>query len=55
LNGKSSKNISMANLSILYKYLKQKKGGGCQDHIYSFSGFNDTAETNLMLFEREGQ
>jgi hypothetical protein len=29
LKGKSSKNISMGNIPILYKYLKQKKVVGC--------------------------
>jgi hypothetical protein len=36
----------MANISILYvqyKYLKQKKVGGCRDLIFGFSGVNDTA------------
>jgi hypothetical protein len=36
LKGKSSKNISMANIPILYKYLKQKKVGGCLDLIFGF-------------------
>jgi hypothetical protein len=34
----------MANIPILYKYLTQKKVGGCIDLIFGFSGVNDTAE-----------
>jgi hypothetical protein len=37
----------MANIPIPYKYLKQKKVGGCQDLIFGFSGVNDTAETDF--------
>jgi hypothetical protein len=40
----------MANIPILYKYLKQKKVRGCLDLIYSFSGVNDTAETDFGDF-----
>jgi hypothetical protein len=41
----------MANIPILYKYLKQKKVGGCLDLIFGFSGVNDTAETDFATFE----
>jgi hypothetical protein len=37
----------MANIPILFKYLKQKKVGGCPDLIFEFSGVNDTAETDF--------
>jgi hypothetical protein len=47
LKGKSSKNISMANIPILYKYLRQKKVGGCLDLIFGCNGVNDTAETDF--------
>jgi hypothetical protein len=54
LKGKSSKNISMANIPILYKYLKQKKvGWGCLDLIFGFSGVNDTAETDFGDFRSD--
>jgi hypothetical protein len=36
LKGESSKNISMANIPILDKYLKQKKVGGCLDLNFRF-------------------
>jgi hypothetical protein len=51
LKGKSSKNISIANIPILYKYLKQKKAGDCLDLIFVFSGVNITAETDFATFE----
>jgi hypothetical protein len=47
LKGKSSKNISMANIPILCKYFKQKKVGGCLDLIFGFSGVNVTTETDF--------
>jgi hypothetical protein len=47
---KTSKNISVANIPILYKYLKQKKVGGCLDLIFGFSGVNDTTETDFGDF-----
>jgi hypothetical protein len=34
----------MANIPILYKYLKQKKVGGCLGLIFGFSGVNHNAE-----------
>jgi hypothetical protein len=37
----------MANIPILYKYLKQKIVGGCLDLIFGLSGVNDTAETDF--------
>jgi hypothetical protein len=40
----------MANIPILYKYLKQKKVGGCLDLIFGFSTVNDTAETDFGDF-----
>jgi hypothetical protein len=40
----------MANIPILYKYLKQKKVAGCLDLIFGFSGVNDTAETDFGEF-----
>jgi hypothetical protein len=43
----------MANIPILYKYLKQKKVGGCQDLIFGFSGVNDTAETDFGDFRSD--
>jgi hypothetical protein len=43
----------MANIPILYKYLKQKKVGGCQDLIFDFSGVNDTAETDFDNFRSD--
>jgi hypothetical protein len=33
--------------TILYRYLKQKKVGGCLDLIFGFSDVNDTAETDF--------
>jgi hypothetical protein len=41
----------MANIPIIYKYLRQKKVGGCLDLIFSFSGVNDTTETNFDGFQ----
>jgi hypothetical protein len=43
----------MANIPILCKYLKQKKVGGCLDLIFSFSGVNYTAETDLSDFRSD--
>jgi hypothetical protein len=45
----------MANILILYqyRYLKQKKVGGCQDLIFDFSGVNDTAETDFGDFRSD--
>jgi hypothetical protein len=43
----------MANIPILYKYLKQKKVGGCLDLIIDFSGVNDTAETDFGDFRSD--
>jgi hypothetical protein len=43
--GKYTKNISMATIPLLYKYLKQKKVGGYLALIFGFSSVNDTAET----------
>jgi hypothetical protein len=40
----------MANIPKLYKYLKQKKVGGCLDLSFGFSGVNDTAETDFGDF-----
>jgi hypothetical protein len=48
--GKIQKNISMANIPILYTYLKQKKVWGCLHLIFGFSGVNDTAETDFGDF-----
>jgi hypothetical protein len=42
--------MSMANIPILYKYLKQKKVGGCLDLIFGFSVVIDTAETDFGDF-----
>jgi hypothetical protein len=53
LKGKSSKNISMANIPILYKYLKQKKVGGRPDLIFGFSGVNDAAEPDFGDFRSD--
>jgi hypothetical protein len=53
LKGKSNKNISMANIPIQYKYLKQKKVGGCLDLIFGFSGVIDTAETDFSDFRSD--
>jgi hypothetical protein len=50
LKGKSNKNILMANIPILYKYLNQKKVGGCLELIFGFSGVNDIAETDFSDF-----
>jgi hypothetical protein len=45
----------MGNIPILYKYryLKQKKVGGCLDLILDFSGVNDTAETDFCDFRSD--
>jgi hypothetical protein len=43
----------MANIPILYKYLKQKKVVGCLDLIFGFRGVNDTAETDFGDFRRD--
>jgi hypothetical protein len=43
----------MANIPILYKYLKQKNVGGCQDLIFGFNGVNDTAETDFGDFQSD--
>jgi hypothetical protein len=43
----------MANIPILYKYLKQKKVGGCLDLLFGFSGANDTAVTDFGNFESD--
>jgi hypothetical protein len=53
--GKSSKNILMANIPKLfkYRYLKQKKVGGCLDIIFGFSGVNETAETDFGDFRSD--
>jgi hypothetical protein len=40
--------MSMANIPILYKYLKQKKVGGCLELI-----FIDTAETDFGDFRSD--
>jgi hypothetical protein len=39
--------------TVLYKYLKQKKDGGCPDLIFGFSGVNDTAETDFGDFRSD--
>jgi hypothetical protein len=51
LKGKSSKNISMANIPILYKYLKHKKVGGCLHLIFGFSGPMTPLKLILATFE----
>jgi hypothetical protein len=33
--------------------LKQKKVGGCLDHIFGFSGVNDTGETDFGDFRSD--
>jgi hypothetical protein len=38
---------------ILYKYLKQKKVGGCLDLFFDFSGVSDTAETDFGDFRSD--
>jgi hypothetical protein len=43
----------MANIPILYKYLKQKKVGCCLDLIFGFSGVNDTTETDIGDFRSD--
>jgi hypothetical protein len=43
----------MANIPMLYKYLKQKKVGGGPDLIFGFSGVNDTAETDFGDFRSD--
>jgi hypothetical protein len=43
----------MANIPIPYKYLKQKKGGGCLDLIFGFSGVNDSVETDIGDFRSD--
>jgi hypothetical protein len=43
----------MANIPILYKYMKQKKVGGSLDLIFGFSGVNDTAETDFGDFRSD--
>jgi hypothetical protein len=43
----------MANIPILYKYLKQKTVGGCRDLIFGFSGVNDTAEIDFSDFRSD--
>jgi hypothetical protein len=40
----------MANVPILFKYLKQKKVKGCPDLIFDFSVVNDNAETDFGDF-----
>jgi hypothetical protein len=39
--------------TTVYKYLKQNKVGGCLDHIFGFSGVNDTAETDFGDFRSD--
>jgi hypothetical protein len=54
LKGKiQQKYISLANNPILYKYLKQKKVGGCLELIFGFSGVNDTTETDFGDFRSD--
>jgi hypothetical protein len=53
LKGKSSKTISMANIPILYKFLKQKKVGGFLDLMVGFSRINETTETDLGDFRSD--
>jgi hypothetical protein len=43
----------MAHIPILYKYLKQKKVGGCLDLIFGLSAVNDTAETGFGDFRSD--
>jgi hypothetical protein len=43
----------MANIPILYKYLKQKNVGGCLDLFFGFRGINDTAETDFGDFRSD--
>jgi hypothetical protein len=43
----------MTNIPILYKYLKQRKVGGCLDLIFGFSGANDIAETDFGDFRSD--
>jgi hypothetical protein len=43
----------MANIPILYKYLKQNKVGGFLDLIFGSSGVNDTAETDFGDFRSD--
>jgi hypothetical protein len=43
----------MANIPILYKYMKQKKVGDCLDLILGFNGDNDTAETDFGDFRSD--
>jgi hypothetical protein len=43
----------MANIPILYKYLKQNKVEGCPDLIFGFSGVNDTAKTEFGDFRSD--
>jgi hypothetical protein len=45
----TAETISAVSLT-LYKYLKQKKVGGCLDLIFGFSGGNDTAEPDFGDF-----
>jgi hypothetical protein len=53
VKGKIQKNILMANIPILYKYLKQKKVESCLDLIFGFSGVNDTAESDFGDFRSD--
>jgi hypothetical protein len=46
LKGNPSKNISLANIPILYKYSKQEKVGGCLDLNFGFSGVIDMKSWN---------
>jgi hypothetical protein len=45
--------MSMANIPILCKYVKQKKVAGCLDLIFGFRGVNDTAETDFGDFRSD--
>jgi hypothetical protein len=51
--GKIQQKYFNGNIPILYKYLKQKKVGGCLDLIFGFSGVNDTAETDFGDFRSD--
>jgi hypothetical protein len=50
--GKSSKNISMANIPILYKYLKQKKVGGCLELKPILATFEAIISANTMPYAK---
>jgi hypothetical protein len=43
----------MANIPILYEYLKEKKVSGCLNLIFGFSGVSDTAETDFGDFQSD--